>query len=650
MTGLRLRALALGALLAAGAPAIARAASIHIETGAVVLGRTESVPVVIRVTEQPGTEDRPLRLAVNVGSFSEPTKIGKGTYRAIYIPPSTRFPQLGLVAVWKETGPEAQIDFLRFPLFGTTTIDVATKRGAEVRAQLGFDSFGPVVADARGRAKLHVAVPPEVLSADLSITDKIGASVKKTVPVEVPPYNRLTAALVPHAVVADGNGWVRLDVLYALGGAAVPADRIRVTPSVGTVNIQSANGGLYTFRYVPPVGTPAGEVTFAISVVGDPVAKATAKLSIGLPPPARLQLRPPAVALEAGTSDTAPVSLLVMDATGLGLGDQRPEITANGAPLTPVVYKGAGVYEASYRAPETYPAGGLVQFFASVRGKAGSPIASAANYQLKAAPRPSVIVASFDPSPVPVGGRTEAQLRLDVRDDAGLPLPKAQLITVVSDGSLGKLVERSPGLYEATYIPPASFPSGEATLRIVDANGGFEQTEPLPLRHAPRRLLVGAFAGWAQSPGDAAGLRLGVDAWVPFRLGGANLSLGVSASGGRAEREVTDATRTLVSLSTGTFFPVSVQLAFEAVAKRRLAVSLGAGAVATLGRFENTLAGPEQVGWGFGGVGFVTGAWALGPGQAFLELSWAYAPVETADFRLDAGGPRAAVGYRLGVF
>ena len=637
------------AVMAALAPFTARAASIAIEGGAVVLGRTESVPVVIRVAEPPGSEDRPLRLAVNVGSFSEPTKIGKGTYRAIFIPPSTRFPQLALVAVWRETGPDAQLDFLRFPLFGTTKVGVTTKHGAAVTARLGFDTFGPVTADAKGRANLQVAVPPEVLSADLTITDRIGASVNKTVPVSVPPYNRLTAALVPHAVVADGNGWARLDVLYALGGASVPADRIRVVPSVGTVNIQSAGGGLYTYRYVPPAGTPAGEVTFRISVDGDPIAKATARLSIGLPPPARLLLRPPAVALEAGTGDSSPVSVLVMDATGLGLGDQRPEITANGARLEPVVYKGAGIYEASYRAPDAFPPGGLVQFFTSVRPKAGAPIASTANYQLKAAPLPGSITARFDPSPVPVDGRTEAQLTLHVRDVAGLPLAKAQLIPAASDGSLGRLEERAPGLYVATYTPPAALPEGDATLKIVDANGGFERTVTLPLRQATRRLLVGAFAGWAQSPGDAAGPRLGVDAWLPFRLGAANLSGGLAASWGAAAREVPDATGALRSRSSATFVPVSLRLALEALTGRRLSISVGAGAVATWGIFSNTLGGPSQAGVGLGGMGFVSGAWALGRGQAFVELSWGRAPVETRDFRLDAGGPRAVAGWRLGV-
>jgi hypothetical protein len=339
-----------------------------------------------------------------------------------------------------------------------------------------------------------------------------------------------------------------------------------------------------------------------------------------------------------------------MDADGLGLGDQHPEFTANGAPLKPIVYKGAGIYEATFKAPETYPPGGLVQFFGAVPGPSKTPIATTANYQLQAAPRPGALTARIDPSPVPVDGRTVARVKLDVRDLSGLPLTKANLITIASDGILGKLEERAPGIYEAEYTPPAALPPGDATLKIVDAEGGFEQVVPLPLRNDPRRLLVGAFAGWALSPGDAAGLRVGFDAWVPFSLGRANLAVGGAAAFGRAERDVADATGTLVSRSSATFFPISLQLAFEAYAGRRLALSLGAGAVATLGRFENTLAGPEQVGWGLGGVAFATGGWVLGRGQAFLELSWAYAPVETSDFRLDAGGPKASIGYRLGVF
>src|SRR5512134_706763 len=89
----------LTALLALWAPVPALAASIGLEGGAIVLGKTESMPVTVRVDETPGTEDLPLRLSVNVGSFSEPMRLGPGKYRATYVPPPTRFPQVALVAI-----------------------------------------------------------------------------------------------------------------------------------------------------------------------------------------------------------------------------------------------------------------------------------------------------------------------------------------------------------------------------------------------------------------------------------------------------------------------------------------------------------------------------------------------------------------------
>jgi len=272
------------------------------------------------------------------------------------------------------------------------------------------------------------------------------------------------------------------------------------------------------------------------------------------------------------------------------------------------------------------------------------------HHQLQAAARPASIRARFVPSPVPADGRTAARLLLDVRDVAGMPLPGAQLIPVVSDGTLGALEERTPGHYEATYAPPESLPEGDAKLKIVDANGGFEQTTEVPLRHDPRRLLLGITGGWVQSPGDAAGPRFGLDAWVPLRLGGSTLALGIAASYGAVERSVADPGGTLTSRSKAAFVPVSLRLAYEALAVRRLSVALGAGGVATFARFQNSLAGPEQQAWGIGGIAFATGVVALGRGHAFVELSYSYAPAETADYRLDAGGPAAIAGYRLGIF
>lgn len=639
----------LAALAALAAPIPALAASIGLEGGAIVLGKTESMPITVRVDEVPGTEDLPLRLSVNVGSFSEPVRLGPGKFRVTYVPPPTRFPQVALVAVWRETGPGARIDFIKFPLFGTTRVPVASQNAVEVRAKIGFDTFGPVPADRKGRAQIAVTVPPDVHLADVTIKDRVGVSVTKQVPIEVPAYNRLTAALVPHAVVADGQSEVRLDVFYDLGGADVPPERIQVQPSVGRAVFFRAGKGRYVFKYFPPAGATDAHVTFAVGVRGDPSARASTRLDLGLPPPARLLVRPPPLELAAGSPGSSTAGVMVLDATGMGLPGQAVQLVANGQPVTPLTYRGNGLYEAPWRAPQSYPPGGLVQFQASVAAGAVR-LAAQANYQLQAAPKPGSVMARFTPSPVPADGRTVAQLVLDVRDAAGLPLENAQLIPVISDGTLGALEPAGRGRLAASYVAPPALPDREVVLKVVDENGAFERVLPVPVRSDPRRFLLGLAAGYAASPGDAAGPRFGVEAWVPWRAGGFSFGSGVAVSYGTAARTVSDATGTLQSRSEATFVPVALKLGWEILAARRIAVTLGGGPVATFVTFKNALGGSETSAWGLGGMGFAQAAWALGPGHLVLEASYSYAPVESGGFRIDAGGPGAMAGYRLGIF
>lgn len=639
----------LPAMLMLAAPVRAPAASIGLEGGAIILGKTESMPVTVRVDEIPGTEDLPLRLSVNVGSFSEPMRLGPGKYRVTYVPPTTRFPQVALVAVWRETGPDARIDFIKFPLFGTTRVPVVSKNAVEVRAKIGFDSFGPVPADRKGAAQIAVTVPPDVAVGDVTIKDRVGVSVTKKVPIEVPPYNRLTAALVPHAVVADGQSEVRLDVFYDLGGADVPPDRIQVHSSVGRAVFFRAGKGRYVFKYVPPAGAADAHVTFAVTVRGDPTARASTRLDLGLPPPARVLVRPPPVELAAGSPASSTAGVMVLDATGMGLPQQTVRLSANGQPVTPLSYKGNGLYEAPWRAPPSYPPGGLVQFEGTVAG-GGRAIAGQANYQLKAAPRPGSVTASFTPSPVPADGRTVARMVLDVRDAAGLPLEQAQLIPVVSEGTLGALEAAGRGRLAATYVAPAALPEREVVLKVVDENGGFERILPVPIRSDPRRLLIGFASGYTLGPGNAAGPRFGAEAWVPWRAGGFSFGSGVAVSYGSAARTVTDATGTLQSRSEATFVPVALKLGWEVVVVRRVSVTLGGGPVGTFATFKSSLAAAETSAWGLGGMGFAQAAWSLGPGQLVLEGSWTYAPVESGGYRLDAGGPGVQAGYRLGLF
>jgi hypothetical protein len=650
MNGSSRRARWAAAALTLAAASAAQGASISVEGGAIVLGRTESSPVVIRVDEPPGTQDLPLRISVNVGSFSEPTRVGPGQFRAVYTPPPTRFPQVALVALWRETGPDARIDFLRIPLFGMTRVPVVAKSGALVTAKVSLDTFGPVLADRRGRAELPIVVQPSDTRCEVTSRERNGATVTKQVPVEVPPYNRLTAALVPHAVVADGRSHVRLDVLYDLGGAGVPPDRIRVKPSIGSVSFQRASRGRYTYRYTPPAATTATSVSFEISVANDPQALASAQLSLGLPPPARILVNAPAKPPRVGSSAPVPVNVLVLDAAGMGLPGIEVSGSANGQLLPAPAYLGGGQYEFSYRAPATYPPGGLVQFVATATSPAGQKVAGSINWQLEAAPVPHSATARLVPSPVPADGRTEARLILEVRDASGQPLEHAQLVAVASHGTLGRMEERGGGVYEHTYVPPAALPDGEATLRVVDSSGTFEQSFPIPLRRRSHRLLLGLGGGYTYGSGDASGPRASGEAWVPFCAGGACFGAGLAVGFGMASRTVTDPGGTVRSDTEATFVPVTVKVGYEAFAWKRLSVTLGGGGVATWARFESALAGGQQQGWGLGWMGFVDLGCALGPGQALLEISYGSSAVETDDYRINPGGVSALATYRVGIF
>jgi hypothetical protein len=636
------------ALLLAGAGP-ARGGSLSVEGGPVILGRTGPSVVLIQADETPGTEELPLRLSVNVGSFSEPTRVAPGRYRAVFTPPATRFPQVALVAVWRETGPDARIEFLRIPLLGVARVPVAARPGSRVQIRIGAETFGPVSVNGSGRAEVPIVAPPGVGRCEVTVQPRRGPEVTRPVPLEVPPYNRLTAALVPHSVLADGKSDVRLDVFYDVGGADVPADRVKVTPSAGQVTLRHAGRGLYSYRFTPPSGTAAAAVSFAISVAGDPAARAAAQLSLGVPRPARVVVTPPAKPLRAGTGTATTIAVRVLDAAGMGLSGLEVRATANGDPLAPAESRGDGHYEIPFTAPAFYPPGGLVQLEAVAHHPEAFAFGTA-NVQIEAPSIPRTVATRLTPSPVPADGHTEAQLALDVRDAAGRALEHLSLITVPSHGTVGRLRERGNGVYEQSYVSPSSLPEGDVQLRVIDASGAFDRSFPIPLRADPGRLQAGLAAGYSRSPGLASGLRGGAEVWVPFRVRGARFGAGASAFLGAASMSVADATGSVHGTVDATFVPVALKVGYEAWATRRLSVVAGAGPMATWARFRSSVSDDLEDGLALGWMGFLDLSWAAGPGSAVLGLSYGSAVVRTVDFRLDSGGLSVTAGYRVKVF
>ncbi len=635
-------------LLALAFAGRAAAASLSLEKGPAVLGRADSLTVTVHTEEPAGTEDRPLRLSVNVGSFGEVVRLGPGVYRAVYQMPATRFPQVAIVAAWRETGPDAPIDFLRLPLYGITKLEAMAPPGSEVRAQVGGETFGPVITGAKGLAAVSVEVPPNVPEATIQVKEKGGPVTSRKVAISVPAYNRITVALVPHAILANAEDWARVEVFYDNGATELPAEKVKLAASEGAVTLQRAEHGRFTYRYQPVPGSTASEVSFAVAVDGDPASRGSAKLSLGLPLADEVLVTPPAQPLLADGHSTAVVKVRVFDSKRLGLPRQNVELMANGQPIKGVEDKGKGVYEAHFTAPASYPANGLVVFSAAVARPDGQSVASVANYQVLPLPIPQSATAQVAPSPLVADGQSKALITLDVRDKAGLPLKGAQLIALPSAGRAGQVVEVGEGRYRIDYLAPDTVPAGdEALVKVVDSSGTFEKSFPVSLRKEAR-LMLGARGGLTHSLGALVGPRVGLEAFAPLRLAGAYAGVGVTASYGAASQEITDAVTS--STSTASFVPVALRFSYAPYVSARLALSVGAGPVAVFAQVQNSANGYRAAQIGLGAMGFANGALNLGPGQLVAELGYAYAPVEHPDFHLEAGGLSFELGYRFALF
>jgi hypothetical protein len=156
--------------------------------------------------------------------------------------------------------------------------------------------------------------------------------------------------------------------------------------------------------------------------------------------------------------------------------------------------------------------------------------------------------------------------------------------------------------------------------------------------------------GYAHSLSDLAGPRVGLDAWMPVRVGDVWLGAGLSATVARARQTVTDPATSLASESEVTYSPISLRLGWEAYASRRLSFVLGGGGSATYASSRSTLVSGTTTATGFGGFGFVGLGYALGPGQLFGEASYGVSRVSNDEVRLDGGGVAVDLGYRFGVF
>jgi hypothetical protein len=287
-----------------------------------------------------GTESAPPVLRASVGHFEGLALVGPGRFRATYVLPETRFPEVAVIVAFS-AWPHAQathgaVGVLRVPLASAIEVPGKAERGAQVRLIIGGQTFGPVRAADDGSFRLPAVVPPGFGVAQSRATDRVGNSRTTQVDLMVPPTNQLACVVTPDHLPADGVAQAR--VLCATSdrfGARATGARVALTTSAGRLSaVRELGDGVLEWTWTTPtergVGTVAFEAAWRASGVDSKVAST---LTLGQGPVASVRQVSGEPLVHLGSTWRS--SLQGLDAQGHTVADfvvvsNTPGVTADG--------------------------------------------------------------------------------------------------------------------------------------------------------------------------------------------------------------------------------------------------------------------------------------------------------------------------------
>ncbi|MFL5356240.1 hypothetical protein [Archangium sp.] len=240
--------------------------SLTVEPPAPVKGRDKEARLTVRMLRPDGTPDdtgAPPVLRANVGRVESLERTGPGTWRARYVLPDTRYPEVAiLVALSAWPHPQSihgAYGEVRVPLAASVELPGRTEPNAQLTVTIAGTSFGPVKAAPDGRFRLPVIVPPGHGVGQARAVDAAGNVRRSRMDLALPPTDGLACVLHPQRLPADGVSQAR--VLCATSDPfGLPVRDARVTASVrrGTLRGPTrAGGGLLEWLYTAPRSLPA---------------------------------------------------------------------------------------------------------------------------------------------------------------------------------------------------------------------------------------------------------------------------------------------------------------------------------------------------------------------------------------------------------
>src|SRR5207245_932611 len=116
-----------------------------------------------------------VRAFTNVGSLDPPRPgSAPGRFVTRYLAPREQFPQVAVIVIDARASDKQARGAIRLPMFAPTEMPFRTDPRAQVTLRVGDRIFGPTTADASGRVKLAIVVPPGVGIGQARAVDREG--------------------------------------------------------------------------------------------------------------------------------------------------------------------------------------------------------------------------------------------------------------------------------------------------------------------------------------------------------------------------------------------------------------------------------------------------------------------------------------------
>ncbi|MBK7858699.1 MAG: hypothetical protein IPJ65_08770 [Archangiaceae bacterium] len=334
--------------------------ALKLEPAAPVKNRDTSAELTIELRNadgQPDPESAPPVLRANVGTIENLEKVAPAVYRARYVLPTTRFPEVAVVVAFS-AWPHPQsvhgaFGALRVPLAAAVELPGKTEANADLTLNIAGTPFGPVRTGPDGRFKIPIVVPPGYGMASGTAVDRLGNKRSNPIDLALPPTDQLACVVNPTQLPADGQSRAR--VLCATSdvyGKIATGAKVALAAQRGRASAPRAlDNGVVEFTYVAPAELGSGREELSASWrQGAVSAHEGLQLTLVQGPAASAVVTTPEPFVHLGGS--VPLQATVKDALDRPRTGARLALVSDVGALEEVKDLGGGKLTARWRVPD----------------------------------------------------------------------------------------------------------------------------------------------------------------------------------------------------------------------------------------------------------------------------------------------------------